>query len=1810
MANYDVSSTKSFMQAMERLSRSLESIKFGNEIAIPVINLEEPQGKLEITKQVDRLIQEFQPVMDSKSIARPKRFDLKESLTQIGQLEFLESIVNIVKNEPQESVQSSLIDILGFDHFDLVGEIFQNKSYLEQLDLPKFMTRSERDAQVRDNYTKARNEVLSVERKKQKYPHVFSNSHDAGNIISATGKQFALPEGSSREQYSLYEEIIIPASDKKPPGSQKFTPLTELDFLCQGTFKGYKTLNRMQSLVYPVAYHSNENMLVCAPTGAGKTDVALLTILHTIGQYVSEVPEIEVDYDEFKIVYVAPLKALAAEIVGKFASKLKWLGIQVRELTGDMQLTKAELETTQIIVTTPEKWDVVTRKSRDDLLVEKVKLLIVDEVHLLHEERGAVIETLIARTLRQVEASQSMIRIVGLSATLPNYVDVADFLGVNREVGMFFFDSSFRPVPLRQELLGVRRPREDLDKVAYRKLIDALSAGHQVMVFVHSRKDTYKTGEYFAKTAREEAESGLFDCSESPCHSVYQRELSHRTRSRELRDLFPSGIGIHHAGMVRSDRNLAERMFLDGCIRVLCTTATLAWGVNLPAAVVIVKGTQLYDSQRGGFVDLGVSDVMQIFGRAGRPQFGEVGTGILITNKLDHYVSLLLQQHPIESRLSARLVDNLNAEISLGSVTSVDEAVRWLGYTYLAVRMRLNPFAYGIDWRDLEGDPQLVQKRRAMVMEAARKLHTLQMVVFDERTGSLSSKDLGRIASEFYILHETVETFNTVASPHASEADAISIICMAKEFSQVSARSDESVELKKLSDKVPCQVAVLDSSQGKCNVLLQSWVSRATMRESSLVSDSMFVAQNAARISRALFFVGLSRRWGSFAKVMLTVSKCIDKRMWPFEKQSQVSVPTLSVDAEVFPITSHVLRCVTVVTPDFRWDGSAHGEVQHFWVFVEESDRDGLLHYEKVVVPRRQVHLAKQMEFLVPLSDPLPNQVVVTAFSDTWLGPDSSHVISFQHLIRPENETTQTPLLPLQPLPVSCLGSPQAERALGFSYFNPLQTMCFHALYHSTDSVFVGSPTGSGKTVVAELALWSSLPRGKIVYIAPMKALVRERVSDWRNRLGLKLVELTGDSLPDARDVARASIIVTTPEKFDGITRNWKTRHFVQQVSLVIMDEIHLLASDRGPILEMIVSRMRYISKHTSKPVRLLGMSTAVANAFDMASWLGCSDTGVYNFPSSVRPVPLQMYIEGFPDRLAFSPLMKSMNKPAYRAILQHSPTKPVLVFVASRRQTRLTALDLIHLCGSEENPRRFLHTEEEFPDVKDDTLRLSLQFGIALHHAGLVNSDRALSHKLFEEGKVQILVATSTLAWGVNLPAHLVIIKGTQFFDAKIEGYRDMDLTDVLQMMGRAGRPKYDTSGTAIVFTKESKKSFYKHFLNVGFPVESSLHKVLDNHIGAEISSGTIGSRQQAMDFLTWTFLYRRIHHNPTYYGVESQSQEDISNFLSNLIDSTIERLAVSKCVDVVAGKLIPTPYLHVCSYYYLSHMTIRNLVSHVTPLSTFRDCVKWLSEAAEYDELPTRHGEELINLELSQQMRFPASELNKEFIWDPHVKAFLLFQAHFSRVEMPIADYAQDLVSLLDQALRILQAYIDCVAEMGLLGVVLELVRLMWCVKQARWDEQQNLILPGVDSGEWDLEKIGKSSPKQLALLAKGKGNEFLKVAKTLPTCTLSVSQPSKQDLLVELFHDNPPLNDEFKVYTPFYPKAQRETWFIIVCDTDYKELFLLKRVSPQKSHNTISTKCNITVPPQLCGHKVRVLAVSDFMDLRYEKAHEFLN
>lgn len=1848
-------------------------------------------------------------IEQSSSIAAKKN-GLSSDAFQAQILEVISS------SRSEDELQSLLTDLVGFEDLDFVIEVLSHRHEItssfaaqeSQKPTGRLLTKQQRDEALRQKDMEHKNATLAPSMHKEvQYPHIYK-AHSAGNTLSHAGKKYGLPIGSERMQFEKYEEYSIPAGKAGTllPG-RKLINISDMDGLCRKTFKGYKTLNRMQSLVYPVAYKSSENMLICAPTGAGKTDAAMLTILQTISQYVTpnpientETTDFGVDTGDFKIVYVAPMKALAAEITEKLGKRLAWLGIQCREYTGDMHLTKSEIVQTQIIVTTPEKWDVVTRKGTGDTeLVQKVRLLIIDEVHMLHDERGAVLESLVARTERQVESTQSLIRIVGLSATLPNYVDVADFLKVNRYAGLFYFDASFRPVPLEQHFIGVkgkagsRQSRDNLDTVAFEKVRDMLEQDHQIMVFVHSRRDTLLTAKMLYQKATEDNTVDLFDPVGHPYYEQAVRDMK-TSKARELRDLLSKGLGIHHAGLTRSDRNLMEKLFGEGVIKVLCCTATLAWGVNLPAAAVIIKGTQVYSAQDGKFVDLGILDVLQIFGRAGRPQYEDTGIGMICTtaDKLDHYLRAVTEQQPIESKFSSKLVDNLNAEVALGTVTSIPEAVQWIGYSYLFVRMQRSPMAYGIEWSEIRDDPTLVQRRRQLAIQAARTLQQSQMIIFNEITEELRSKDIGRIASQYYILQTSIKIFNKMMRPQATEADILKMISESGEFDNIQSRDSEADELTRLrNDAAPCDVGKgIDTPQAKTNILLQSYISRAQPEDFALGNDLNYVAQQAGRICRALFMIALNRRWGHQCLVLLTLAKSIEKRIWPFQHPlhqfdlpksvlNQIDAketltieamrdmdaaeigglvhnnnagkriarimdnfPTVSVEAEIAPLNRDVLRIKLYITPDFRWNDQVHGTSESFYVWVENSETSEIYHHEFFILNRRKLYDDHELNFTIPLSDPLPNQIYVRAVSDKWLGAETVNPVSFQHLIRPDTESVYTDLLNLQPLPISALKNLALEEiyAKRFQYFNPMQTQIFHTLYHTSANVLLGSPTGSGKTVAAELAMWWAFrerPGSKVVYIAPMKALVRERVKDWGARLagplGLKLVELTGDNTPDTRTIKDADVIVTTPEKWDGISRSWQTRGYVRQVSLVVIDEIHLLAGDRGPILEIIVSRMNYIAESTKNSVRLLGMSTACANATDLANWLGVKQ-GLFNFRHSVRPVPLELYIDGFPEVRGFCPLMQSMNRPTFLAIKTHSPDKPVIVFVPSRRQTRLTAKDLINFCGMEDNPRRFVNMSEDdlqlnLSRVKDDALKEAINFGIGLHHAGLVESDRQLAEELFLNNKIQILIATSTLAWGVNLPAHLVVVKGTQFYDAKIEGYKDMDLTDVLQMLGRAGRPQFDNSGVARIFTQDSKKDFYKHFLHTGFPVESSLHTVLGNHLCAEVSAKTIRTKQDALDYLTWTFFFRRLHKNPSYYGLEISADEHntiaaqqlANDFMIDMVNKSLDELATSQCVELYPnGDVDPTPLGKIMSYYYLSHKTIRHLAKQAKPKASFLDVLSWMSRATEYDELPVRHNEDLINAELSKNLPFEGNTFGLP-MWDPHVKAFLLLQAHMARIDLPITDYVGDQTSVLDQAIRIIQASIDVLTELGHLSSCLEMIKLLQCVKSARWPQDSPLaILPGVKTpvhvkDQPALQKISSFNRPQVEDLARklnipsSQQSRFARAVSVLPNVNVRVENVTAQSLSVSLKRLNAVVEREARIYAPRYPKPQTEGWFVVLCDVARDEILGVKRAGwsqgPGSKSNSVqigskpTAKSTLKLPePERHGNgrKVDVLVLSD--------------
>ncbi|GAA5973379.1 hypothetical protein JCM11641_003101 [Rhodosporidiobolus odoratus] len=1416
------------------------------------------------------------------------------------------------------------------------------------------------------------------------YPNVYISSKNAGMHIG--GQKVALPVGTIRETKDKYEEVTIPAPRAVPfRFNEKLVPINELDAWGRRTFHAYKTLNRLQSIVYPVANKSNENMLVCAPTGAGKTDVALLAILRCLATLAPtfdspHTPPPLPPASQYKIVYVAPLKALAAEVTLKFSKRLAWAGVKVRELTGDMKLSKKEIEETGVIVTTPEKWDVVTRSSGrggEGEVAEKVKLLIIDEVHLLHEDRGAVIESIVARTLRQVESSQSLIRIVGLSATLPNYVDVADFLGVNRYTGLFFFDSSFRPVPLEQHFVGVKgkagspQSRANLDEAAFDKVAELVKAGHQCMVFVHARKETVKTAQMLREKALAEGIADLLDPSgEETAHKWqgFKRDMA-GSRNRELKELAAGGFGIHHAGMLRSDRNIAERMFEANVTKVLCCTATLAWGVNLPAYAVVIKGTQVYDSGKGAFVDLSILDVLQIFGRAGRPQYEDQGVGYICTSsdKIDHYVSAITQQHPIESKFTEGLVDSLNAEVSLGTVTNMDEGVRWLGYSYLFVRMRKNPLVYGMTAAEVADDPLLGSKRNALINNAAKRLVEVSMIKHDADLGTLTATDLGRIAARYYIRDKSIEIFNKLFRPRMSEADILALIASSVEFEQIQVRENEVEELKKLIETAcPCQVkGGTESSAGKVNVLLQTYISRAYVDDFALVSDMGYVSQNAGRIVRALLDIAMSKRWAPVSMVLLSMSKSIEKRMWPFAHplaqfdlptdliynierwadevpiaeiatmspsdfgslvhqnerlgtfavRAAKQLPSLEISSSLQPLAHDLLRIRLELRKAFEWSEKHHGSIEAFWVWVEDDENLSILSLARVLV-RPHTGVA-QLQFTIPVTT-APKGLYVRAISDRWIGAEEEYYVDLDGLVLPPPPPPHLPLLDLPLLSAHDAFSkhPRLQQLYSkeHSTFDPVQTQAFHAVFHTASNVLLCTPSAPSRGTLLELAIWRTLaanPSARILFLTPRKALARQ-VSIRLHNAFTCTADVPVLSIHRAEDLdslaySSPCIAVSSPLP---ILRRFETQtSLVDQLDLIVAHDLHALDAS----YELVLSRLRWAHPAT----RIVGSSASLADPASLAGWLDVPEHARYSFSPATRTSALTTNFQPFSTPHSFG-LLRQMVKPAYDAMRTTSGS--TIAFVPSRSQCKVTVKDLVTHSASQ--------LEESFvadgaldqvaayaETLADKDLAEALTHGIAVFHEGLKPAEQRLALELFASGVVRVLVASREACWTLPVRASLVVVMSAQFValnqhPAGGEAEReivDYAMPELLQMQALAVPPSPESSADFLVFCQKDQADLYGKFLRQGSNLESSLplDPLLPSSSFTDLAAGRVKTRQDVVDFLSWTFASSCLTANPSYYLSDYTSTSPSSShaaLLSRLADSVISVLE-ARCAILPSG-------------------------------------------------------------------------------------------------------------------------------------------------------------------------------------------------------------------------------------------------------------------------------------------------------------------
>ncbi|MFQ3318636.1 MAG: replicative superfamily II helicase [Natronomonas sp.] len=539
---------------------------------------------------------------------------------------------------------------------------------------------------------------------------------------------------------------------------------------------------------------------------------------------------------------------------------------------------------------------------------------------------------------------------------------------------------------------------------------------------------------------------------------------------------------------------------------------------------------------------------------------------------------------------------------------------------------------------------------------------------------------------------------------------------------------------------------------------------------------------------------------------------------------------------------------------------------------------------------------------------------------------------------------------------------PEFADAFPFESFNRMQREALPAVLDSDENVVVSAPTASGKTALAELAICRTLRAdGTALFLAPLRALTNEKEDEWERfeELGYSVYVVTGERDLNPRRAERADILVMTPEKADSATRKHDSPRysFITDVDCCVIDEVHLLDSDRrGAVLEVTISRLRRLCA-----TRIVALSATMSNVEDVADWLDAPPESTFQFGDDYRPVPLHAGVETYAHGdNAFADKYRRL----YRALDLAQPHiedgGQALVFVASRQDTVRAAekaRDVIGERDIEMGARGDYDFHTDAQELNNETLRQSVIDGVGFHHAGLSKADKDRVEDWFKEGKIQLLFSTSTLAWGVNLPARCVVIRDTKLHDP-LEGEVDMSPLDILQMLGRAGRPGYDDAGYASVVCDGSDADKYRALLRDGKPIESRLAGELDSHLNAEIALGVVDDIEDVMDWLETTFYYTRAQSAPDKY--------DDSDSLRDRVSATLKRLVDSGFVDQSGLEIEPTGLGKLASQYYLRLETAEGFyrlceraAADDTPAIDESAILRAVADAAEFDSVSARRDE-----------------------------------------------------------------------------------------------------------------------------------------------------------------------------------------------------------------------------------------------------------
>ncbi len=438
----------------------------------------------------------------------------------------------------------------------------------------------------------------------------------------------------------------------------------------------------------------------------------------------------------------------------------------------------------------------------------------------------------------------------------------------------------------------------------------------------------------------------------------------------------------------------------------------------------------------------------------------------------------------------------------------------------------------------------------------------------------------------------------------------------------------------------------------------------------------------------------------------------------------------------------------------------------------------------------------------------------------------------------------------------------------GISTLFPPQESAFNTGVLEGRNLVLAVPTSAGKTLVAEICMLKSIleGHGKALYLVPLRSLAREKYSEFKKyeSLGITISMSIGDYDSPGTRLKDADIVVLTTERADSLVRH-KTQ-WLEEVGIIVVDEVHLVNdSNRGPTLEMLIAKMM----QGIPDVQIVALSATISNSDRIAEWLNAELV-----TSTWRPVPLREGVY-FDNKISF--ILDGMSKSIPRRrpeivsdvicdILEEKGQ--ALVFVSSRRATvavakkiassvrpylNINALELLTKVAKK------LSARPSAPEATKILARV-IASGVAFHHAGLDNSERTLVEDFFKDDMLKVVIATPTLAAGVNLPARRVIIRDYRRFEQGRGSYT-IPVLEYKQMAGRAGRPKYDSYGEAILIAKSEQERDSltdEYVLAEPERITSKLASpsALRSHLLASIATEMTQNREEVDSLIKGTFF------------------------------------------------------------------------------------------------------------------------------------------------------------------------------------------------------------------------------------------------------------------------------------------------------------------------------------------------------------------